>query len=171
MPNFHDLPLCQNNVNAFYNLFTMNVGKGWLWLFLSCWIKWLNFIYFLFDTVRTWEFSPVWTDFNKCHNLSKRNVKLILKILSDLEPLRGSSNKKTLYSIYTKNSLNKLLLPVRNITWLFGQSDIQVWATLSNLISLKVVVFNQVLFNYDSTRNTFKLATMLSFPPHNLTLI
>jgi phage-related protein len=33
-------------------------------------------------------------------NLSKRNVKLILKILSDLEPLRGSrsSNKKTLYS-------------------------------------------------------------------------
>jgi hypothetical protein len=24
----------------------------------------------------------------------KRNVKLILKILSDLEPLRGSSNKK-----------------------------------------------------------------------------
>jgi hypothetical protein len=31
-------------------------------------------------------------------NLSKRNVKLILKILSDLEPLRGSSNKKMLYS-------------------------------------------------------------------------
>jgi hypothetical protein len=30
--------------------------------------------------------------------LSKRNVKLILKILSDLEPLRGSSSKKTLYS-------------------------------------------------------------------------
>jgi hypothetical protein len=38
------------------------------------------------------------TDFDKCHNLSKRNVKLILKVLSDLEPLRGSSNKKTLYS-------------------------------------------------------------------------
>jgi hypothetical protein len=37
-------------------------------------------------------------DFDKCDNLSKRNVKLILKILSDLEPLRGSSNKKTLYS-------------------------------------------------------------------------
>jgi hypothetical protein len=33
------------------------------------------------------------TDFDKCHNLSKRNVKLILKIFSDLEPLRGSSNK------------------------------------------------------------------------------
>jgi hypothetical protein len=31
-------------------------------------------------------------------NLSKRNVKLILKIFSDLQPLRGSSNKKTLYS-------------------------------------------------------------------------
>jgi hypothetical protein len=29
----------------------------------------------------------MWTDFDKCHNLSKRNVKLILKILSDLEPL------------------------------------------------------------------------------------
>jgi hypothetical protein len=33
-------------------------------------------------------------DFDKCHYLSKRNVKLILKILSDLEPLRGSSNQK-----------------------------------------------------------------------------
>jgi hypothetical protein len=33
-----------------------------------------------------------------CHHLSERNVKLILKILSDLGPLRGSSNKKTLYS-------------------------------------------------------------------------
>jgi hypothetical protein len=54
---------------------------------------------FLFDTVRIWEISPVWADFDKCHNLSKRNVKLILKILSDLEPLRSSSNKKkTLYS-------------------------------------------------------------------------
>jgi hypothetical protein len=53
---------------------------------------------FLFDTVRIWEFSPMWTDFDKCHNLSKRNVKLILKVLSDFEPLRGSSNKKTLYS-------------------------------------------------------------------------
>jgi hypothetical protein len=51
--------------------------------------------FFLFDTVRIWEFSPIWTDFDKCHNLSKRNVKLILKVLSDLEPLRGSSNKKT----------------------------------------------------------------------------
>jgi hypothetical protein len=30
------------------------------------------------------------------YNLSKRNVKLILKILSDLEPLRDSS-KKTLF--------------------------------------------------------------------------
>jgi hypothetical protein len=29
-------------------------------------------------------------DFSKCYNLSKRNVKLILKILSDLEPLRGN---------------------------------------------------------------------------------
>jgi hypothetical protein len=33
--------------------------------------------------------------------LSKRNVKLILKILRDLEPLRGSSNKKTLYSTHS----------------------------------------------------------------------
>jgi hypothetical protein len=48
------------------------------------------------------------TDFDKCH-LSKRNVKLILKIVSDLEPLRGSSNKKTLYSTRSCVSLNKLL--------------------------------------------------------------
>jgi hypothetical protein len=36
--------------------------------------------------------------------MSKRNVKLILKILSDLEPLRVSSNKKTLYS--TRSCVN-----------------------------------------------------------------
>jgi hypothetical protein len=36
----------------------------------------------------------VWTEFDQRHNLSKRNVNLILKILSDL---RSSSNKKTLY--------------------------------------------------------------------------
>jgi hypothetical protein len=36
--------------------------------------------------------------------LAKRNVKLILKILSDLEPLRGSSNRKTLYS--TRSCVN-----------------------------------------------------------------
>jgi hypothetical protein len=52
-------------------------------------------------------------------NLSKRNVKLILKVLSDLDPLRGSSNKKTLNSTRScvnwaffgtrTNSLNKLL--------------------------------------------------------------
>jgi hypothetical protein len=59
----------------------------------------------------------MWTDFDKCHNLSKRNVNLILKVLSDLEPLRGSSNKKTLYSTGScVNSSNKLLLwhPYRN---------------------------------------------------------
>jgi hypothetical protein len=59
---------------------------------------------FLFDTVRIWEFSPVWTDVDKFDNLSKRNVKLILTVLSDLEPLRGSSNKKTLYS--TRSCVN-----------------------------------------------------------------
>jgi hypothetical protein len=36
--------------------------------------------------------------------MSKRNVKLILKVLSDLEPLRGSSNKKTVYS--TRSCVN-----------------------------------------------------------------
>jgi hypothetical protein len=36
--------------------------------------------------------------------LSKRNVKLILKLLSDLEPLRSSSNKKTLNS--TRSCVN-----------------------------------------------------------------
>jgi hypothetical protein len=49
--------------------------------------------------------------------MSKRNVKLILKVLSDLEPVRGSSNKKTLYSTRSRvnwtffgtNSSNKLL--------------------------------------------------------------
>jgi hypothetical protein len=44
--------------------------------------------------------------------LSKRNVKLILKILSDLEPLRGSSNKKkTSYS--TRSCVNWALYDAR----------------------------------------------------------
>jgi hypothetical protein len=60
--------------------------------------------FFLFDTVRISEFSPMWTDFDKCDNLSKRNINIILLILRDLEPLRGSSNKKTLYS--TRSSVN-----------------------------------------------------------------
>jgi hypothetical protein len=67
--------------------------------------------FFLFDTVRIWEFSPMWTDFDKCDNLSKRNVKLILKILSDLEPLRGSSNKITLYS--TRSCVNWTFFGIR----------------------------------------------------------
>jgi hypothetical protein len=46
-------------------------------------------------------------DFDKCHNLSKRNVKLILKNLSDLAPLKGSLNKKTLYS--TRSGVNRAL--------------------------------------------------------------
>jgi hypothetical protein len=64
----------------------------------------------LFDTVRIWEFSPMWTDFDQCHNLSKRNVKLILKILSDLEPLRGASNKK-MYS--TRSYINWAFFGIR----------------------------------------------------------
>jgi hypothetical protein len=44
--------------------------------------------------VRHCQNLRIFSDFDKCDNLSKRNVKLILKILSDLEPLRGSSNKK-----------------------------------------------------------------------------
>jgi hypothetical protein len=63
------------------------------------------FIYLFFvrhcQNLRIFSFV---TDFDKCDNLSKRNVKLILKILSDLEPLRGSSNKKTLYS--TRSCVN-----------------------------------------------------------------
>jgi hypothetical protein len=85
------------NTHSFLNFASFNVHT---------WVKFVEvmtlLIFFLFDTVRIWECSPVWTDFDKCHNLSKRNVKLILKILSDLEPLRGSLNKKkTLYSTHS----------------------------------------------------------------------
>jgi hypothetical protein len=54
-----------------------------------------------------------------CQNLrifscvSKRNVKLILKILNDLEPLRGSSNKKT-YS--TRSCVNWTIFSARGPT-------------------------------------------------------
>jgi hypothetical protein len=40
------------------------------------------------------EFECVNTDFDKCHNLSKQNVKLILKILSDLGPFKGLVEQK-----------------------------------------------------------------------------
>jgi hypothetical protein len=40
--------------------------------------------------------------------LVKTKRQLILKILSDLEPLRGSSNKKTLYS--TRSCINWVFL-------------------------------------------------------------
>jgi hypothetical protein len=67
--------------------------------------------FFLFDTVRIWGFSPVLTDFYKCHNLTKRNVNLILTILSDLEPLKGLLEKKTLYS--TRSCVNWALFGIR----------------------------------------------------------
>jgi hypothetical protein len=44
-----------------------------------------------------WMSNKTDCNFNKrffVRHLSKRNVKLILKIFSDLEPLRGSSSKK-----------------------------------------------------------------------------
>jgi hypothetical protein len=46
----------------------------------------------------------------KCHNLSKRNVKLILKILRDLKPLRESSNKKKpiIFKSFVCNKLGSL---------------------------------------------------------------
>jgi hypothetical protein len=37
-------------------------------------------------------------DFDKCHNLSKRNVKLILKILSDLEH-KGLLEQKNVFNV------------------------------------------------------------------------
>jgi hypothetical protein len=43
--------------------------------------------------------SRHWSEFKNF-----RNVKLILKVLSDLKPFRGSSNKKTLYS--TRSCVN-----------------------------------------------------------------
>jgi hypothetical protein len=48
--------------------------------------------------VRHCQNLTIFSCVNGCHNLSKRNVRLILKNLSDLEPLRGSSNKKKTYS-------------------------------------------------------------------------
>jgi hypothetical protein len=56
--------------------------------------------YFLFNTVRICEFSPMWTDFDKCHHLSKRNVKQILKILSDLEPLKTKRTKNIVFNSF-----------------------------------------------------------------------
>jgi hypothetical protein len=45
---------------------------------------------------------------------TKRNVRLILKILSDLEPSRGSSNKKTLYA--TRSCVNWALFGTRGLS-------------------------------------------------------
>jgi hypothetical protein len=37
---------------------------------------------------------PEFENFDKCHNLSKRNVRLILKILNNLEPKAARRTKK-----------------------------------------------------------------------------
>jgi hypothetical protein len=61
----------------------------------------MKFMFFFCSTLLEFE------NFLQCERrkLSKRNVKLILKILSDLEPLRGLSNKKKkLYS--TRSCVN-----------------------------------------------------------------
>jgi hypothetical protein len=65
--------------------------------------------------------------------LSKRNVKLILKILGDLEPLRGSSNKKT-YSC---------------VNWVFfGVEELIVNAPLCRVNNAKSEVgFKQLICN------------------------
>jgi hypothetical protein len=47
---------------------------------------------------------PEFENFDKCHNLSKRNVRLILKILNNLEPKAARRTKKTLYS--TRSCVN-----------------------------------------------------------------
>jgi hypothetical protein len=59
--------------------------------------------------------------------MSKRNVKLILKVLSDLEPLRGSSNIQTLYS--TRSCVNRAFFGTRGPlkrSFVVSESDIEV---------------------------------------------
>jgi hypothetical protein len=67
--------------------------------------------FFFCSTLRIWQCSSVWTEFDKCHNLSKQNIKLILKILRGFGALRGSSNKKSLYS--TRSCVNWALFGTR----------------------------------------------------------
>jgi hypothetical protein len=56
-------------------------------------------------------------DFDKCHNVSKRNVKLILKILSDLEHLKEARRTK-LFCIYsTRSCVNWALFGTRVLNW------------------------------------------------------
>jgi hypothetical protein len=100
----------------------------------------------LFDTVRIWEFSPVWTDFDKFDNLSKRNVKVILKIFTDLEPLRGSSNKKTLYS--TRSSVIWAFFGTREPLKLSLHSSFKLAHSCREKPKLHTNSLNKLLFCY-----------------------
>jgi hypothetical protein len=82
----------QNNVNKEHNFMSVIVISHFH-----------NIVFFVRHCQNLRNFSCV-SGFYKCHNLSERTVKLILKILSDLEPLMGSTNKKTLYS--TRSCVN-----------------------------------------------------------------
>jgi hypothetical protein len=64
---------------------------------------------------------PEFENFLRCERIlinvttcQKRNIKLILKILSDLEPLMGLSNKTTLYS--TRSCVNWAFFGTRRPT-------------------------------------------------------
>jgi hypothetical protein len=89
--------ICDSVKDLQRNIFKSK-NNNWVVFEITYYINYFRFIYFfkrwkffLFDTVRIWEFSPVWTDFDKFDNLSKRNVKLILKIFS---PFKGLVEQK-----------------------------------------------------------------------------
>jgi hypothetical protein len=83
-------------------------------------------------------------------NLSKRNVKLILKILNDLELLWGSSNQETLYS--TRSCVNWAFFGTRGPLKRSFHSRFKMAHTCQKRSKLHTNSSNKLLFLFDTVR-------------------
>jgi hypothetical protein len=82
-------------------------------------------------------------DFDKCHNLSKRNVKPILKILNDLEPKGLLEQKNVVFNVkrftrvlnWPTHAKKKTNLHTNSLNKLLGPADLLLKEILENSFS------------------------------------
>jgi hypothetical protein len=107
-------------------------------------------------------------DFDKFDNLSKRNVQLILNIFSDLRPLRGSSNKKTLYS--TRSCVNWAFFGTRGPLKLSLHSSFKLAHSCQKKPKLNTNSLNKLLFdtclNQIKAQRDQKVVVWIEYFPH-----
>jgi hypothetical protein len=105
------------------------------------------------ECLNNFIFCLTLSEFENFHNLSKRNVKLILKILGDFEPLRGSSNKKTLYS--TRSCVNWAFFETRGHLKRSFHSRFKLTHSCQNKPNLHTNSLNKLLFSTSVSQRAF----------------